>query len=164
MPPSRAPLQHEETPVGIHMLSAVADDGHYPLDGAGRPRHRRGLTRRVHRTPAAQRRSARVPRRRRPQHPYGTQGARVRRRLKGAAEVVLPAAGLFHRNPPHSDPEQQVWGNVKAHVAKQTVANQPDLKDQALRALKRLRAVLRPVAGFFRHSHCYSILDAHTAA
>jgi hypothetical protein len=53
---------------------------------------------------------------------------------------------------------------VKATVAKQTVANKRDLKEQASHALQRLRALPKVVAGFFRHPHCRYIRDAHAAA
>jgi transposase len=64
----------------------------------------------------------------------------------------------------HLNPDEQVWGNVKAHIAKQTVANKLDLKEKALHALERLRALPKLVAGFFRHPHCRYILDAQAAA
>jgi transposase len=64
---------------------------------------------------------------------------------------------------PHLNPDEQVWGNVKAHIAKQTVANKLDLREKALRALERLRALPTVVAGFFRHPHCRYILDAQAA-
>ena len=46
--------------------------------------------------------------------------------------------------PPYSpplNPDEQVWGNVKAHIAKQTVANKIDLKEKAVRSLERLCAL-----------------------
>jgi transposase len=44
-------------------------------------------------------------------------------------------------NAPHRNPDEQVWGNANAHIAKQTVANTLDLKEKALDALERLRAL-----------------------
>ena len=65
---------------------------------------------------------------------------------------------------PHLNPDEQVWGNVKARIAKQTVADKADLREKALRALERLRALPKVVAGCFRHPHCRYILDAQAAA
>jgi len=61
---------------------------------------------------------------------------------------------------PHLNPDEQVCGNVKARVAKQTVTNKLDLKQKLQDALERLRALPQLVAGFFRHPHCRYILDA----
>jgi transposase len=94
---------------------------------------------------------------------HSTHKARVVR------EFVEAKAGrlkLFILPPysPHLNPDEQVWGNVKARVAKQSVVNKMDLKQKVLGALERLRALPELVAGFFRHPHCRYILDAHASA
>ncbi len=61
---------------------------------------------------------------------------------------------------PHLNPDEQVWGNVKARVAKQTVTNKIALREKLTAALDRLKTMPQLVAGFFRHPHCRYILDA----
>jgi hypothetical protein len=61
-------------------------------------------------------------------------------------------------------PDEQLWGSVKAHLAKQTVDNKADLKRKVQDALERLRALPKVIAGFFRHPPCRYILDADAAA
>jgi transposase len=61
---------------------------------------------------------------------------------------------------PHLNPDEQVWGNVKARVAKQAVTDKRDLHEKLTAALERLCAMPQIIAGFFRHPHCRYILDA----
>jgi transposase len=61
---------------------------------------------------------------------------------------------------PHLNPDEQVWGNVKARVAKQAVTDKRDLQEKLTAALERLCAMPQLIAGFFRHPHCRYILDA----
>lgn len=86
----------------------------------------------------------------------------VRERVEAGAGRLK----LFFLPPysPHLNPDKLVWGNVKAYSAKQTVANKHDLKEKALHALARLRALPRVLACFFRHPQCRYLLDAHAAA
>lgn len=65
---------------------------------------------------------------------------------------------------PHLNPDEQVWGNVKARVAKRTVTDKPDLIAKLTAALERLRELPQLIAGFFRHPHCAYILRALTSA
>ena len=65
---------------------------------------------------------------------------------------------------PHLNPDEQVWGNVKSTVAKQTFTDKPTLLTQLQLALERLRTLPKTIAGFFRHPHCRYILDAMNAA
>jgi hypothetical protein len=44
------------------------------------------------------------------------------------------------------------------------VVDKLDVKEKALQALERLRALPKVAAGFFRHPHCRSILNAQAAA
>lgn len=62
---------------------------------------------------------------------------------------------------PHLNPDEQVWGNVKARVAKRTVTDKMDLRVKLTAALERLRELPQIVAGFFRHPHCAYILAAN---
>jgi len=64
---------------------------------------------------------------------------------------------------PHLNPDEQVWGNVKARVAKQPLTDKRTLMAQLNSALEHLRALPQVVAGFFRHPHCRYVLDALTA-
>jgi transposase len=94
---------------------------------------------------------------------HSTHKARV---VRAFVEAQVGRLKLFILPPysPHLNPDEQVWGNVKGHVAKQTVANKFDLKQKIQRALERLRALPKVIAGFFRHPHCRYILDADTSA
>jgi len=65
---------------------------------------------------------------------------------------------------PQLNPDEQVWGNVKARVAKATTTDKPTLKAQLTAALERLKAMPQLVAGFFRHPDCRYILDALASA
>jgi transposase len=86
--------------------------------------------------------------------------------VRAFVEAQVGRLKLFILPPysPHLNPDEQVWGNVKGHVAKQTVANKFDLKQKIQRALGRLRALPKVIAGFFRHPHCRYILDADASA
>lgn len=69
--------------------------------------------------------------------------------------------------PPYSpllNPDEQVWGNVKARVAKRTVTSKENLKAKVISALRRLQKFTGLVQGFFRHPHCRYIGDAELAA
>jgi transposase len=94
---------------------------------------------------------------------HSTHKARIVREFVEAQQGRLK---LFILPPysPHLNPHNQVWGNVKARVAKQTVANKLDLKQEVLGALELLRALPNLIAGFVRHPHCRYILDAHASA
>jgi len=94
---------------------------------------------------------------------HSTHKARV---VRAFVEAQVGRLKLFILPPysPHLNPDEQVWGNVKGHVAKQTVANKFDLKQKIQRALGRLRALPKVIAGFFRHPHCRYILDADASA
>jgi transposase len=61
---------------------------------------------------------------------------------------------------PHLNPDEQVWGNVKARVAKRTVTGKEDLKMKVISALRRLQKLTGIIQGFFRHPHCQYIGDA----
>ena len=61
---------------------------------------------------------------------------------------------------PHLNPDEQVWGNVKARVAKRTLSSKEDLKTKVISALRRLQKFSTIVQGFFRHPHCQYIADA----
>lgn len=65
---------------------------------------------------------------------------------------------------PHLNPDEQVWGHVKARVAKRTVTDKPDLIAKLTAALERLRQLPHLIAGFFRHPHCAYILRALASA
>lgn len=65
---------------------------------------------------------------------------------------------------PHLNPDEQVWGNVKARVAKRTVTSKEDLKAKVISALRRLQKLEDVIQGFFRHPHCRYIGDAELAA
>lgn len=93
---------------------------------------------------------------------HSTHKARLVRAFVAAQQGRLK---LFVLPPysPHLNPDEQVWGNVKARVAKQSVANKLDLKQKLLGALERLRALPNLIAGFFRHPHCRYILHAHAS-
>jgi transposase len=59
--------------------------------------------------------------------------------------------------PPYSpqlNPDEQVWGHVKARVAKRRVENKEDLKSKLIGALRRLQKLPQIVKGFFLHPHC----------
>lgn len=59
--------------------------------------------------------------------------------------------------PPYSpalNPDELVWGHVKARVAKATVQTKDELKRMVDRALRRLQKLPRIVAGFFRAPTC----------
>jgi transposase len=60
---------------------------------------------------------------------------------------------------PHLNPDEQVWGNVKARVAKRTVNSKEDLKAKVISALRRLQKLTGIIQGFFRHPHCQYIED-----
>lgn len=64
---------------------------------------------------------------------------------------------------PHLNPDEQVWGNVKARVAKRAVTNKEDLKVKVIGALRRLQKLKGVIQGFFRHPHCRYIGDAALA-
>jgi transposase len=69
--------------------------------------------------------------------------------------------------PPYSprlNPDEQVWGNVKARVAKRTVTSEDDLKAKVISALRRLQKLKAVIQGFFRHPHCRHIGHAEWAA
>ena len=87
------------------------------------------------------------------------------RRVRAFVEAHAERLKLFTLPPysPHLNPDEQVWANVKARVAKQTVANKIDLKQKVSAALERLRALPDLIAGFFRHPDCRYILDADAA-
>jgi hypothetical protein len=59
---------------------------------------------------------------------------------------------------------EQVWGNVKARVAKRTVTSEDDLKAKVISALRRLQKLKAVIQGFFRHPHCRHIGHAEWAA
>ena len=59
--------------------------------------------------------------------------------------------------PPYSpqlNPDEQVWGNVKARVAKQLPENKEKLKSLVLGALRRLQKLPELVKSFFQHPDC----------
>jgi transposase len=59
--------------------------------------------------------------------------------------------------PPYSpqlNPDEQVWGYVKARVAKQMPQNIDDLKQLVVAVLHRLQKLPKIVAAFFRHPEC----------
>ena len=63
--------------------------------------------------------------------------------------------------PPYSpdlNPDEQVWGNVKARVAKRAVRTKDDLQMKIQEALERLRELPEIVVGFFHHPDCQYIL------
>jgi transposase len=64
---------------------------------------------------------------------------------------------------PHLNPDEQVWGNVKARVAKRTVENRADLKAKVISALRRLQKLTATLRGFFRHPDCRYIAEAQLA-
>jgi len=64
---------------------------------------------------------------------------------------------------PHLNPDQQVWGNVKARVAKRTVTSKEDLKAKVISALRRLQKLPTLIQGFFRHPHCRYIGETDPA-
>jgi transposase len=63
---------------------------------------------------------------------------------------------LFYLPPysPQLNPDEQVWGNVKTRVAKQTPQNKVELKEKISGALRRLQKMPAIVIGFFQHPHC----------
>jgi transposase len=61
---------------------------------------------------------------------------------------------------PHLNPDEQVWGNVKARVAKRAVTTRDDLKAKVISALRRLQKLTRLIQGFFRHPDCKYIAEA----
>jgi transposase len=90
------------------------------------------------------------------------------RKAKMIKEYVATQDGglkLFFRPPysPHPNPDEQVWGNVKARVARRTVISNDDLKAKVISALRRLQRLKAVVQGFFRHPHCRYISDAALA-
>lgn len=59
--------------------------------------------------------------------------------------------------PPYSpqlNPDEQVWKNVKAEVAKKPFGNKFDFRLVVEKALLRLQAMTHTVAAFFRHPEC----------
>jgi len=59
--------------------------------------------------------------------------------------------------PPYSpqlNPDEQVWKNVKAEVAKKPAGNKFDFRLAVEKALLRLQAMTNVVASFFRHPEC----------
>jgi transposase len=86
-------------------------------------------------------------------------------RARLVSEFVAAQHGrlkLFFLPPysPHLNPDEQVWGNVKARVAKRTVTDKSDLREKLVAALQRLRELPQLIVGFFRHPDCRYILDA----
>lgn len=86
-------------------------------------------------------------------------------KAKMVKDYVAAQAGrlkLFFLPPysPHLNPDEQVWGNVKARVAKRTVTSKEDLKAKVISALRRLQKLTGIIQGFFRHPHCQYIDDA----
>lgn len=55
---------------------------------------------------------------------------------------------------PHLNPDEQVWGRVKARVAKQLPQNFEELKSRVIRALRRLQKLPQVVQSFFQHPDC----------
>ena len=64
---------------------------------------------------------------------------------------------------PHLNPDELVWGNVKARVAKRTVTSKEDLKAKLISALRRLQKLTSVIQGFFRHPDCQYITEAQRA-
>jgi transposase len=59
--------------------------------------------------------------------------------------------------PPYSpqlNPDEQVWKNVKAEIAKKAIANKFDFRIAVEKALLRLQSMKEIVAAFFRHPDC----------
>jgi transposase len=59
--------------------------------------------------------------------------------------------------PPYSpqlNPDEQVWKNVKAEVAKKPSGNKFEFRLVVEKALLRLQAMTHVVASFFRHPEC----------
>ncbi len=55
---------------------------------------------------------------------------------------------------PHLNPDEQVWGRVKARVAKQLPQNFEELKSRVISALRRLQKLPQVVKSFFQHPDC----------
>lgn len=74
-------------------------------------------------------------------------------------EFVAKQAGrlkLFFLPPyaPQLNPDEQVWGNVKARVSKRLAQTKEELKSMLIGALRRLQKLPKVVKGFFRHPDC----------
>jgi transposase len=74
-------------------------------------------------------------------------------------EFVERQAGrlkLFFLPPyaPQLNPDEQVWGNVKARVSKRLPKTMDELKGMLIGALRRLQKLPEIVKGFFRHPEC----------
>jgi transposase len=74
-------------------------------------------------------------------------------------EFVARQAGrlkLFFLPPyaPQLNPDEQVWGNVKARVSKQLPKTMGELKSKIIGALRRLQKLPEIVQGFFHHPEC----------
>ena len=68
---------------------------------------------------------------------------------KGLLELVyLPPYS------PQLNPDEQVWKNVKAEVAKKVPANKFEFRTLVENALLRLQSMRCAIAGFFRHPEC----------
>lgn len=55
---------------------------------------------------------------------------------------------------PQLNPDEQVWGYVKARVAKQMPQNKDDLKTRVMAVLRRIQKLPKLVQSFFRHPDC----------
>ena len=59
--------------------------------------------------------------------------------------------------PPYSpqlNPDEQVWGEIKARVAKQLPQNFEELRHRVISALRRLQKLPHVVKSFFQHPDC----------
>ena len=86
-------------------------------------------------------------------------------KAKLVKDYVLTQQGrlkLFWLPPysPHLNPDEQVWGNIKARVAKRAVTTKDDLKAKVISALRRLQKLKGIIQGFFRHPDCRYIAEA----
>jgi transposase len=80
-------------------------------------------------------------------------------KAKLVRDFVVKQSGrlkLFYLPPyaPQLNPDEQVWGNVKARVSKRLPKSIHELKRMVLGALRHLQKLPHVVQGFFRHPDC----------
>jgi transposase len=81
-----------------------------------------------------------------------------------AAQIGSAKLCVLPPSAPHVNPDEHVWGNVKARVAKQTLTNKPRLNERLTQGPEQLHALPQTIAGFFGQSQRHYILDAMKSA
>lgn len=78
------------------------------------------------------------------------------KQVKDFVEAQAGRLKLFFLPPyaPQLNPDEQVWGNVKARVSKQLPETLDELKSRIIGALRRLQKLPEIVKGFFHHPEC----------